>query len=93
MDLSNVRRRCDLINRRYGTISPSRKQSATHAPALLSTASLSGNTAGEIAGMIEDDIDERVKKDTFLPPLAKRMDAQQMQSTLSLTITKMTDPL
>ena len=57
------------------------KQAATNAAATTTTASLAGNIAGERAtSTIEDeDIEEKMKKYTFLPPLAKRMRLEMTQ--------------
>ena len=52
------------------------KQSTSNA----TTSSLSGNIAGERTGTIEDDDnEEKMKKETFLPPLAKRMCLEMTQ--------------
>ena len=62
--------------------STSNAAAAAAAAAASSTASLSGNSVGERTGTtIEDEEanEERMKKDTFLPPLAKRMRLEMTQ--------------
>lgn len=57
------------------------QKAATNTAATTTTASLAGNIAGERATSTieEDDIEEKMKKDTFLPPLAKRMRLEMTQ--------------
>jgi hypothetical protein len=60
----------------------STSNTAAAAAASTGTASLSGNSVGERTGTtIEDEEanEERMKKDTFLPPLAKRMRLEMTQ--------------